>query len=99
MLIPKSLLVQLVGMLNNHLTDNKLTTLLKASLTSVLDNQTTLINSLFILIKGTSNLLKVIKDLKCKELPAKVIKDLKCKELLDKVSSIINISNNQIKFD
>ena len=76
-LINQIQLIQMVVMLLYHLMDNKLiqqdklTTLLMAnltmvlgSLTTVLSNQITLLDSLFILIKGISNL-------QCKELQDK----------------------------
>ena len=52
------------------------------SLTLVLRNQATLLDSLFILIKDSNNL-------------DKATQGLQCKELLYKVNLIINISNNQ----
>ena len=76
---------QITDMLLHHLTDNqlthkdKLTSLSMANLTTVLDNQTILLGSNFIKIKG-NNLLKVTQQ-------------LLCKELLFKVSLTINISN------
>ena len=85
MIILQSRIVQLVGILNNSITD-KLIILLKANLISVQVNQITLLDSLFIRIKGTSNL-------------DKLIQDSLCKELLYMVSLINNISNNHIKID
>ncbi len=77
---------QLVVMLLQHLTDNQLThkdkliSLSMASLALVLDNQTTLLDSHFIQIKGNNIQLKVTQQ-------------LQCKEFLHKVNLTINTSN------
>ena len=81
-------LVQTTGMLIQILTGNKLIqqdnliSLLTASLTLVLGNQTTIMGSLFILIKDTETLLEAIQH-------------LQCKQLLHKVSLTIKTSNHQ----